>query len=71
MKNYVAAFREICKLCLCDDCKMYDACITYHGRTNAWPEDVVNEIIEDMRAHGTEEELKVLEKYSLDSIKME
>lgn len=71
MKNYVAAFREICKFCLCDNCKMYDACINYPGRISAWSEDMVNKIIEDICANGTEEELKVLEKYSLDSLKME
>jgi hypothetical protein len=50
---------------------MYDACINYPGRISAWSEDMVNKIIEDIRANGTEEELKVLEKYSLDSLKME
>lgn len=71
MKNYVAAFREICKFCRCDNCKMYNACITYTGRIGAWSEDIVNKVIEDIRANGTEEELKVLEKYGLDSLKME
>lgn len=56
---------------VCDNCKMYDACINYPGRISAWSEDMVNKIIEDIRANGTEEELKVLEKYSLDSLKME
>lgn len=55
MKNYVAAFREICKFCLCDNCKMYDACINYPGRISAWSEDMVNKIIEDIRANGTSE----------------
>ena len=46
-------------------------CMTYPGRISAWSEDMVNKVIEDIRANGTEEELKVLEKCGLDSLKME
>jgi hypothetical protein len=34
---------------------MYDACINYPGRISAWPEDMVNKVIEDIRANGTSE----------------
>lgn len=71
MNNYADMFREICKLCLCDNCKMYNACKEYNGLFSHYPEEVANKIIEEMRDHGTKVELKVLEEYGLNFLKME